>query len=217
MNYRDFLQRVIYAVINPLIQAMVKIGITPNMVTAIGFLGNLGATALFVMAALVAGRGNTAEAMAMIGWGGATILFAGLFDMMDGRLARVSGNSSVFGALWDSTLDRYSEMVSLFGVSIVFLSFGWFWTGVVTYAAVLGSVMVSYVRARAEGLGIECKVGLLQRPERVVITALVAIVSGVTANLWWMAGGMLVIAVLANLTACWRILHCYKVLKADKK
>ena len=217
MNYRDFLQRVIYAVINPLIQAMVKIGITPNMVTAIGFLGNLGVTALFVMAALVAGRGNTAEAMAMIGWGGATILFAGLFDMMDGRLARVSGNSSVFGALWDSTLDRYSEMVSLFGVSIVFLSFGWFWTGVVTYAAVLGSVMVSYVRARAEGLGIECKVGLLQRPERVVITALVAIVSGVTANLWWMAGGMLVIAVLANLTACWRILHCYKVLKADKK
>lgn len=217
MNYRDFLQRVIYAVINPLIQAMVKVGITPNMVTAIGFMGNLGATALFVMAALVAGRGNTAEAMAMIGWGGATILFAGLFDMMDGRLARVSGNSSVFGALWDSTLDRYSEMVSLFGVSIVFLSFGWFWTGVVTYAAVLGSVMVSYVRARAEGLGIECKVGLLQRPERVVITALVAIVSGVTANLWWMAGGMLVIAVLANLTACWRILHCYKVLKADKK
>lgn len=217
MNYRDFLQRVIYAVINPLIQAMVKVGITPNMVTAIGFLGNLGATALFVMAALVAGRGNTAEAMAKIGWGGATILFAGLFDMMDGRLARVSGNSSVFGALWDSTLDRYSEMVSLFGVSIVFLSFGWFWTGVVTYAAVLGSVMVSYVRARAEGLGIECKVGLLQRPERVVITALVAIVSGVTANLWWMAGGMLVIAVLANLTACWRILHCYKVLKADKK
>ena len=217
MNYRDFLQRVIYAVINPLIQAMVKVGITPNMVTAIGFMGNLGATALFVMAALVAGRGNTAEAMAMIGWGGATILFAGLFDMMDGRLARVSGKLSVFGALWDSTLDRYSEMVSLFGVSIVFLSFGWFWTGVVTYAAVLGSVMVSYVRARAEGLGIECKVGLLQRPERVVITALVAIVSGVTANLWWMAGGMLVIAVLANLTACWRILHCYKVLKADKK
>lgn len=217
MNYRDFLQRVIYLVVNPLVQAMVRAGITPNMVTAIGFLGNLGATALFIMAALVAGRGDTAAAMDMIGWSGATILFAGLFDMMDGRLARVSGKSSVFGALWDSTLDRYSEMVSLFGVSIVFLSFGWFWTGVVTYAAVLGSVMVSYVRARAEGLGIECKVGLLQRPERVVITALSAIVSGVTANLWWMAGGMLVIAVLANLTACWRIQHCYQVLKADKK
>ena len=86
--------------------------------------------------------------------------------------------------------------------------------GIATYAAILGSVMVSYVRARAEGLGIECKVGLLQRPERVVITALAAIASGATGNLWWLAGGMLVIAVL---TACWRIAHCYKVLNAGKK
>ena len=158
-----------------------------------------------------------AQAMEMVGWGGATILFAGLFDMMDGRLARVSGKSSVFGALWDSTLDRYSEMVSLFGVSVVFLYCDWFWMGIATYAAIQGSVMVSYVRARAEGLGIECKVGLLQRPERVVITALAAIASGATGNLWWLAGGMLVIAVLANLTACWRIAHCHKVLNAGKK
>ncbi len=217
MNYRDFLQRMIYIVINPVIQTMARIGITPNIVTAIGFLGNIGATALFVISALMVNRGEPVEAMTMIGWGGATILFAGLFDMMDGRLARVSGKSSAFGALWDSTLDRYSEMVSLFGVSTVFVYFGWFWTGIVTYVAILGSVMVSYVRARAEGLGIECKVGLLQRPERVVITALSAIVSGVTANLWWMAGGMLIIAVLANLTACWRIVHCYRVLTADNK
>ena len=89
--------------------------------------------------------------------------------------------------------------------------------GIATYEAILGSVMVSYVRARAEGLGIECKVGLLQRPERVVITALAAIASGATGNLWWLAGGMLVIAVLANLTACWRIAHCHKVLNAGKK
>lgn len=216
MNYRDFLQRVIYVIINPLIQIMVKVGVTPNMVTTIGFVGNLAATALFVVAALMA-SGDMPQAMAMVGWGGATILFAGLFDMMDGRLARVSGKSSVFGALWDSTLDRYSEMVSLFGVSVVFLYCDWFWMGIVTYAAILGSVMVSYVRARAEGLGIECKVGLLQRPERVVITALAAITSGVTDNLWWLAGGMVVIAVLANLTACWRIVHCYKVLNVGKK
>lgn len=217
MNYRDFLQRVIYVIINPIIQAMVKVGITPNMVTTIGFVGNLAATSLFVVAALMVRSGDTAQAMEMVGWGGATILFAGLFDMMDGRLARVSGKSSVFGALWDSALDRYSEMVSLFGVSVVFLYCDWFWMGIATYAAILGSVMVSYVRARAEGLGIECKVGLLQRPERVVITALAAIASGVTGNLWWLAGGMLVIAVLANLTACWRIAHCHKVLNAGKK
>ena len=72
--------------------------------------------------------------------------------------------------------------------------------------------MVSYVRARAEGLRIECKVGLLQRPERVVITAVVAMVSGCTGQLWWLAAGMIVIAVLANLTAIWRIVHCYRQL-----
>ena len=156
--------------------------------------------------------GHNDAAMEAVGWGGVIILAAGLFDMMDGRLARVGNMSSSFGALWDSTLDRYSEMVSLFGISVVFLYGGWFWTGIITYAAILGSVMVSYVRARAEGLRIECKVGLLQRPERVVITAVVAMVSGCTGQLWWLAAGMVVIAVLANLTAIWRIVHCYRQL-----
>ena len=79
-------------------------------------------------------------------------------------------------------------------------------------AAMIGSVMVSYVRARAEGLGIECKVGLMQRPERVVVTAVVAIITGITGNLWWLSGGMILIAVLANLTAFWRVEHCRKQL-----
>ena len=215
MNYRDFLQKVIYVVINPIIRAMIRMGITPNVVTLVGFVGNLLATAFFIKGGIGLQQGDTACGMAWIGWGGLTILLAGLFDMMDGRLARLGNMSSTFGALWDSTLDRYSEMVWLFGVSVVFLSSGWFWSGIVTYAAILGSVMVSYVRARAEGLGIECKVGLLQRPERVVITAVVAIVSGCTANLWWMAAGMWVIAVLANLTACWRVAHCRREL--DKR
>lgn len=213
MNYRDFLQKVIYIIINPIIKGMIKIGITPNFITTTGFVLNIVATAMFIYAAGL----PVDEAYGWIGWGGGVILFAGLFDMMDGRLARMGNMSSTFGALWDSTLDRYSEMVSLFGVSVVFLYCDWFWMGIATYAAILGSVMVSYVRARAEGLGIECKVGLLQRPERVVITALAAIASGATGNLWWLAGGMLVIAVLANLTACWRIAHCHKVLNAGKK
>ena len=218
MNYRDFLQKLIYVVINPIIKAMIAIGITPNVVTTIGFVGNLVATGLFIAGGIALQEGDAAGGMAIIGWGGFTILFAGLFDMMDGRLARMGNMSSTFGALWDSTLDRYSEMVSLFGISVVFLNAGWFWTGIVTYAAILGSVMVSYVRARAEGLDIECKVGLLQRPERVVITAVVAMVTGCTGNLWWLAGGMAVIALLANMTAFWRVAHCYHELaKHDKK
>ena len=105
----------------------------------------------------------------------------------------------------------------MFAISLIFIEAGWFWMGVTTFAAMVGSVMVSYVRARAEGLDIECKVGLMQRPERVVITAVMAIVAGCTDELWWLAGGMIAIAVLANITAFWRIAHCYKELNAREK
>lgn len=210
MNYRDYLQKIIYQIINPLIKGMIKIGITPNIVTTIGLLLNIVAAAMFVEAAM-----TTSEHCAhqLIGWGGGVILFAGLFDMMDGRLARMGNMSSVFGAMWDSTLDRYSELITLGGICLMFVKGDWFWISVVTFAAMIGSVMVSYVRARAEGLGVECKVGFMQRPERVVVTAVTAIISGGTGNLWWLAGGMILIAVLANITAFWRILHCYKELK----
>lgn len=210
MNYRDYLQKIIYQIINPLIKGMIKIGITPNIVTTIGLLLNIVAAAMFVEAAM-----TTSEHCAhqLIGWGGGVILFAGLFDMMDGRLARMGNMSSVFGAMWDSTLDRYSELITLGGICLMFVKGDWFWISVITFAAMIGSVMVSYVRARAEGLGIECKVGFMQRPERVVVTAVTAIISGATGNLWWLAGGMILIAVLANITAFWRILHCYKELK----
>jgi CDP-diacylglycerol--glycerol-3-phosphate 3-phosphatidyltransferase len=214
MNYRDFLQKVIYRIINPLIRLMIRLHITPNIVTLLGFVGNVVALWLFLKAAQLM-NAQPADAYCLIGWGGGIILFAGLFDMMDGRLARMGQMASTFGALWDSTLDRYSELVTLFGICLVFLLAGpeWFWMGVVTFAALVGSIMVSYVRARAEGLDIECKVGLMQRPERVVVTAVVAIISGFADSLWPLAVGMMVIAVLANITAFWRVAHCYKVLK----
>ncbi|MDD7335946.1 MAG: CDP-alcohol phosphatidyltransferase family protein [Prevotella sp.] len=213
MNYRDFLQKVIYHVIDPLIKGMLKCHITPNVVTTLGFIGNMVAAALFVMAAYDAADDYPdADFYANIVWGGAVILFSGLFDMMDGRLARVGNMTSKFGALWDSTLDRYSELISLFGICLIFINTDWFWMGVTTFAAMIGSVMVSYVRARAEGTGIECKVGLMQRPERVVVTAVTAILAGALHNLWWLAGGMIVIAVLANITAFWRVAYCYKVM-----
>ena len=213
MNYRDFLQKIIYNVIDPFIDLMIKLGLTPNAITATGFIGNLFAMFLFIEAAQT--TGDSGLAFRYIGWGGAVILLAGLFDMMDGRLARRGNMSSTFGALWDSTLDRYSELVTLFGICLIFLKGGdeWFAMGVITFAAMVGSIMVSYVRARAEGLQIECMVGLMQRPERVVVTAVAAIVTAFTANLWWLAGGMILIAVLANITAFWRIAHCYKELR----
>ena len=212
MNYRDILQKLIYHVIDPLIRMMLKMGITPNIVTAVGFAGNLVAMWFFLDAAQCMDSGER-DTYVLTAWGGAIILAAGLFDMMDGRLARLGGQSSKFGALWDSTLDRYSELVTLFGICMLFIKADWFWTGVITFAAMVGSVMVSYVRARAEGLNTECKVGLMQRRERVVVTALAAIIAGCTENLWWLAGGMMLIAVLANITAFWRIGHCYRKMK----
>ncbi len=210
MWYRDFLQQLIYKVINPLIKGLIKAGITPNMVTAMGFIGNIVASAFFIYASQ---QTDLSSQAITLGWGGFIIIASGLFDMIDGRLARMGNMSSSFGAMWDSTLDRYSELVSLFGIVLVFLEDnGWFWMGVVTFAAMVGSVMVSYVRARAEGLGIECKVGFMQRPERVVVTAVTAILTGLTGSLWWLAGGMILIAVLANITTFWRVAFCYKQL-----
>ena len=170
MKYRDFLQKIIYVIITPVIKGMIRIGFTPNLVTTIGFVLNIAATIMLLYAA-----GEMTGSTSIVGWSGAVILFAGLFDMMDGRLARVGNMSSMFGALWDSTLDRYSELFTLFGIAMYLILNSWVTGGVLTFLAMVGSVMVSYVRARAEGLGIECKVGLMQRPERVVLTSLGAI------------------------------------------
>lgn len=209
MNYRDFLQKVIYYVINPVIKAMIRLGITPNIVTFIGFVLNVVAAAVFIFAAMNA----QCDQLSYVGWAGGIILFAGLFDMMDGRLARMGNMSSRFGTLWDSTLDRYSELFSLFGITFFFLIGNDVMSGIVTFVALIGSIMVSYVRARAEGIGIECKVGLMQRPERVVLTAVGAILAGATGEILCLVVPMWLIAILANITAFWRILHCYRQLK----
>ena len=192
---------------------MIRIGFTPNLVTTIGFVLNIAATIMLLYAA-----GEMTGSTSIVGWSGAVILFAGLFDMMDGRLARIGNMSSMFGALWDSTLDRYSELFTLFGIAMYLILNSWVTGGVLTFLAMVGSVMVSYVRARAEGLGIECKVGLMQRPERVVLTSLGAILCGIFDNLWFLVVPIVIIAILANITAFWRICHCYKVLnKSEKK
>lgn len=208
MNYRDFLQKVIYYLINPLIKGMIKIGITPNFITTTGFILNLFATGLMIYAAIYDPSNTT-----IIGYAGGVIIFAGLFDMMDGRLARLGNMQSTFGALWDSTLDRYSELFTLFGILFYLLANQWVWSGIITFLAIIGSIMVSYVRARGEGLGLDVKVGFMQRPERVVVTAIGSIVCGVCNSLWALAVPMMLIALLANITAFWRIAYCYKQLK----
>lgn len=216
MNYRDFLQKLIYWIINPIVKGMIRVGITPNLITFVGLLGNVAAAAL-----LVYGGIQHPQDLTYVGWSGLIILLAGLFDMMDGRVARVGHMSSTFGALFDSVLDRYSELVTLFGFFYWLILSNYLWGSIITFCALVGSIMVSYVRARAEGLGIECKVGLMQRPERVVLTGVAAILSGILAggsfdSALILIYSMLAIAILANLTAFWRIFHCYRQMK-DRK
>lgn len=213
MNYRDFLQKLIYKIINPLVHGMIKVGITPNFITTTGLILNVAAAALLIYAGM-----NTFHDYAYVGWAGGIILFAGLFDMMDGRVARVGNMSSTFGALYDSVLDRYSELVTLFGILYYLILQGYAWGSIITFVALIGSLMVSYVRARAEGLGLECKVGLMQRPERVVLTALGAVFCGLFGEceafdpMLILIVPLAVIALLANVTAFVRIAHCYKLL-----
>lgn len=214
---RDKLQLFIYKVINPLIHGMIKIGITPNMVTTIGFLGNLAGACILIYAGIYKGD----NLYNLIGWAGGVILISSLFDMMDGQVARIGDMASTFGAMYDSVLDRYSELVTLGAICFCLSENDYPIGAVITFAALIGSLMVSYVRARAEGLGLECKIGFMQRPERVVLTCLGLLACGITATqvkdlsfdpMLILIFPMGFIAIFANLTAFARIAYSRKQL-----
>ncbi|MCH5325971.1 MAG: CDP-alcohol phosphatidyltransferase family protein [Duncaniella sp.] len=212
-RFRDALQQGIYCVINPLVRFMIRIGITPNMVTTIGLLGNIAAAGVFVWAGYTGS--DTEMNYPLVTLAGSLIILFSLFDMLDGQVARIGGMVSTFGAMYDSVLDRYCELFTLGGISFYFIQTGHVVCALVTFVALVGSLMVSYVRARAEGLGLDCKVGFMQRPERVVVTALGAIATGLAGSsaaasfeAWWiLACAMAIIAIFANITAFARIAH----------
>lgn len=213
MKIRDFAQQIIYKIINPLVRTMIKIGMTPNIVTTIGLILNIVTCAIFIYAA----KNREMNDFSYVGWGGALILFAGLFDMLDGQVARIGKMSSKYGALFDSVLDRYSELIVFFGICYYLILQGYFVGSLVAFIALIGSMMVSYVRARAEGLGIECSVGFMQRPERVVITALGAILCGIVNHILALVIPIAFVAVFSNITAISRMIHCRKVLQGKDK
>lgn len=175
VSFRDKAQKGIYKVINPLVRFLIKLGLTPNAVTTIGLLLNIGVAIIFIIGAE---KGNRGE-LGYVGWAGGLILFAGLFDMLDGQVARLGKMSSTFGALYDSVLDRYSELVLFLGICYYLISHHYFLSSLFAFIAMIGSMMVSYTRARSEGLGIQNKGGLMQRPERVILIAVSAIATGV--------------------------------------
>jgi CDP-diacylglycerol--glycerol-3-phosphate 3-phosphatidyltransferase len=231
MKAREIAQQIIYRVINPVVHRLVKAGVTPNMVTATGLFFNIVACAVLISGAVHSERGD----FSCVGWAGGLILFAGLFDMLDGQVARIGKMTSRYGALFDSVLDRYGELVVLFGCCYYLILQGYFAGSLFGFVAMIGSIMVSYVRARAEGLGIECKGGFMQRPERIVTISAGAIACGV---FHFFAGNckvhvphlpfpvfepvllfvipLVIVAVFANITAIGRLNHCRKVLTRER-
>lgn len=170
-------QQLVYQIVDPFIHLCIKLGITPNMITSAGLGINVVAAVIFIMGAEFGTRADHRY----IAYAGATILFAGLMDMLDGRLARVSESASKYGALYDSVLDRYSEMVMFLGICYYLISHNYFLSSLFAFIAMIGSIMVSYTRARAEGLGVNCSVGLMQRPERILIVGVSAVLCGITS------------------------------------
>ncbi len=184
--------------IDPFIELIVKLQVHPNHFTVLGlFISFIGA--LFY-------------AKHDIRLGGMFILLGGLCDIIDGKVARKTGLSSNFGALLDSSLDRYAEVFMFLGTAIYFVEINHAPTSIMVFLALGGSMMVSYVRARAEGLGYECKVGIMQRPERIVYVGFSSLIHPYLLELViWM------IAILANFTAVQRMYHVWRLEREEKK
>jgi phosphatidylglycerophosphate synthase len=174
---------------DPIVDALARVGVTPNMLTVAGVAGNL-------IAAILAGSGEFLAA-------GLVVLAASSLDMLDGALARKTGQATDFGSVFDAVMDRVSEAAVLFGLLVWFSDRGGRTEELLIFVAVVASVLVSYVRARAEIIGLEMKEGLFSRAPRVVLIA-VGLILGefeqnvITAVLW-------VLAILASLTAVQRL------------
>lgn len=228
MKARDWAQKMIYKIINPFVKILIKLGITPNILTTVGLLINISAAVVFIIGGEIGEQGD----LSYIGWSSGLVLFAGLFDMLDGQVARIGNLSSRFGALYDSVLDRYSELFMFLGICYYLVAHHYFIGSLITFIALIGSMMVSYVRARAEGLGIECKEGLMQRPERIVILGVSGLICGIVSvfsggnqklYIQWLNFDVVetisifiypiaLVAIMANLTAIKRLNHCRKQL-----
>ncbi len=177
---------------------LVRLGVSPNLIT--------------VLALLAGGAAGAFFAFHLPGWAAALIFICGALDIIDGKVAVKSGKKSLYGAIFDSTLDRYSEFFIYFGLAYYFRGRWPMWIPFFTF---LGSTMVSYTRARAEGLGIECRAGVMQRAERMIL-----LVAGTVIGLVFrvfdpaMIAVLTIIAFVSNITAVDRMLL---VRKAEQK
>jgi CDP-diacylglycerol--glycerol-3-phosphate 3-phosphatidyltransferase len=188
--------------LTPLVRAFIRLGIHPNIITTIG-------TTVVVASGVAFGVGQ-------IRLGGLLLLLSGIFDILDGQVARLGGSSTTFGAFYDSTLDRVGESAVFTGLAFYFLQGGvpadrQLLAAGVAIGALVASLLVSYARARAEGLGLECKVGIAARAERILLLGLPALLFGPGpggALLFWI---VVILALAAAITVVQRIVHVARI------
>lgn len=201
MKLLGALERPYYALVRPPVDALIRAGVRPNTITTVG-------TAFVLLSAL-------AYALGHVRWGGSLLLISGIVDTLDGQVARGSAQVTRFGAFYDSTLDRVGDGATFIGLGVFFMTrpgIVW-WQGAVVLCmvAILASLLVSYARARAEGLGIDCKVGIAQRAERIILLGVVSLLFGASAGAQVLVAAVALLAVASTITVVQRFVYVHRV------
>jgi phosphatidylglycerophosphate synthase len=197
MTWTSGIGRVCGVLLYKIVDGLALTRISPNVLTFIGLIINVVAALLFGFASVDNNQGL------MFRWAGAVIIGAGIFDMVDGRVARATNQVTIFGAFFDSVIDRYSDVALFFGLLVYYARANRFFYVVLVAFVMISSVLVSYTRARAESLIPLCKVGFMERPERIVLVIIGALFNRMAPVLW-------VIAVLSTTTVIHRIRYTYE-------
>jgi CDP-diacylglycerol--glycerol-3-phosphate 3-phosphatidyltransferase len=200
-----WVQKPFDALLTPLAQSLGKRGVTPNVITTVG--------------TLVLVASGVAFAAASVKLGGFLLLLSGACDVLDGKVARGNGLVTTFGAFYDSTLDRIGEAVLFLGIAWYFVAGGVSASlaplaMAATFVAAGAGLIVSYARARAEGLGLECKVGIAQRAERIIGLGAPTLFFGAGRNGYLLLTLVTVLALLAAITVMQRIVYVYRITRA---
>ena len=183
-------------IVDSLVMGLSSLRIHPNVLTLIGMVINIFAMVLFAKGIFL--------------WAGLVIVFAGIFDIVDGEVARRTKRVTKFGAFFDSVIDRYSDLLLLLGLIIWYAKIDRIFYVGLTGLVLIGSVLTSYTRARAESLIPACKVGFLERPERIVLMIIGSLFDKMAPVLW-------VMAILSNWTVAQRIWYTWRELSADER
>jgi CDP-diacylglycerol---glycerol-3-phosphate 3-phosphatidyltransferase len=200
MSWTSAFGRGCRVLLHAIVRGLALTRISPNVLTFLGLVIN-------VIAAILFGQANPDNQARKFLYAGLVIIGAGIFDMVDGRVARATNQVTTFGAFFDSVIDRYSDVALFFGLLVYYARANHFFYVVLVAFVMTSSVMVSYTRARAESLIGSCKVGFMERPERIVLVILGALFNRMAPVLW-------VIAVLSTTTVIHRIRYTYEQTRA---